>query len=60
MSTRPRADQLGGTGGRMAGNTAGAGVNTAGRTVGKGIDGLRSWRAARRDKANLPPGGSRY
>ena len=55
-----RADQLGGTGGRMAGNTAGAGVNTAGRTAGKGIEGWRNWRDARRNKANLPPGGSRY
>lgn len=60
QSSQTGAENIGGTSGRMAGNTAGAGVNTAGRTTGKGIDGLRSWRAARRDKANLPPGGSRY
>ena len=60
QSSQTGAENIGGTSGRMAGNTAGAGVNTAGRATGKGIDGLRSWRAARRDKANLPPGGSRY
>ena len=60
QATDARADQIGGTGGRSAGNTATTGVNTAGRAAEKGIEGLRGWRNARRDKANLPPGGSRY
>ena len=55
-----QAKNIGNVGGRMAGSTAGAGVNTAGRTAGKGIESWRNWRDARRDKGNLPPGGSRY
>lgn len=55
-----QAKNIGNVGGRMAGNTAGAGVNTAGRAAGKGIESWRNWRNARRDKGNLPPGGSRY
>ena len=55
-----RADQIGSTSGRMAGSSAATGVHTAGRAADKGIEGLRGWRNARRDKANLPPGGSRY
>ena len=55
-----QAKNIGNVGGRMAGSTAGAGVNTAGRTAGKGIESWRNWRDARRNKGNLPPGGSRY
>ena len=57
ISTSSRgAEQVSSSGGRIAGNSASGAVNTAK----KGIEGLRDWRNARRDKANLPPGGSRY
>ena len=59
-SSNGQAENIGRTSGKMAGNSAGAGVNTAGRAAGKGIEGWRNWRDARRDKGNLPPGGSRY
>ena len=55
-----QAENIGRTGGRMAGSTAGAGVNTAGRGASMGMDKFRQWRANRKDRSNLPPGGSRY
>ena len=55
-----QAENIGRTGSRMAGSTAGAGVNTAGRGASMGMDKFRQWRANRKDRANLPPGGSRY
>ena len=59
-SSNGQAENIGRTSGRMAGNSAGAGINASGRAAGKGIEGWRNWRDARRDKGNLPPGGSRY
>lgn len=51
-----RAEQIGRTGGSMAGGT----VSGASRDGKAAIDKLRNWRDRRNANRNLPPGGSKY
>lgn len=55
-----QAENIGRTGGRMAGGATSGTAGMAGRGAGKGMDKFRQWRANRKDQGNLPPGGSRY